>query len=166
MLLEDVLGRCRAFEARAAGVYRAFAARTRDDAPLCAMWTALARDEEAHGAALTRASRWLERPDGWHTDLSGWGEAFDEIEARLAAAESPDIGADRDRQLLAALALERTELDHIFHRLTTIMHTPGDVATDGNAHVGRLLAMAETSTTPAVQLEVALVRARMKLEPH
>ncbi len=162
MLLEDVLARCRSFEERAAAIYRAFAARTRDDASLCALWTAMARDEEAHGAVLTRAARWLDKPEGWHTDLSGWDEALDEIEARLAEAESPDVGADRDRQLLAALALERTELDRIHHRLRAVMRDARDG--EGHEHVERLLAAAEQSTTPAVQLEVALLRAHATLD--
>jgi len=164
MLLEAVLGRCRAFEARAAAVYRAFAERTGDDAAWSALWTELAREEEAHGAALTRASRWLDRTNGWHTSLSGWDEALDEIEARLAEAESPDIGANHDRQLLAALALERSELDPIYHRLTALTHAAGDTAPDRHAHVEPLVAAAERSTVPAVRLEAALLRARMLLE--
>lgn len=166
MLLEDVLGRCRAFEHRAAVIYRAFAARTRDDTALCAMWTALARDEEAHELALTRAQSWLEKPEGWHTDLSGWDEALDEIEARLAAAEAPDIGADRERQILAALALERTEMDRIHQRLRAVMHVTGHEGAGTDDHLAGLLAAAERSTTPAVQLEAALVRARLRLDGH
>jgi rubrerythrin len=164
MLLEAVLGRCRAFEARAAAVYRTFAARTRNDAAWCALWTDLAREEESHAAALTRASRWLDGADGWHTNLSGWDEALDEIEARLAEAESPDVGTDHDRQLLAALALERTELDPIYQRLTALTHAAGDTAPDRHAHVEPLVAAAERSTAPAVRLEAALLRARMMLE--
>ena len=162
MDLERVLAQCRGFEGRAAAIYRSFAARDRNDAELCALWTSLARQEDEHQRELARAASWLDRPAAWHTDLDGWEEALQEIEGRLAAAERPDIGADLDRQLIAALALERTELDTLYHRLVTLTQPP-EVPPESD-HVGPLLGVAaRRSANPAVQLEAALLRARTYL---
>jgi len=161
--LNALLARCRAFEGRAAVVYRTFAARTRNDPELCSLWTALARDEEAHARAIGRAAGWLDPTRGWHTSLDGWGDDLDEIETRLADAERPDIGADVDRQLVAALALERTELDTLYHRLLAIL-PPAERSTDPDDHTAPLLALAaHRATNPAVALEAALLQARHRL---
>jgi hypothetical protein len=160
MELERLLARCRAFEARAAAIYRTYASRTRHDPDTCAMWTALAREEEAHEHAIARAAGWLDTAQGWHTSLEGWQADLDEIEARLARAEGPDVGADVDRQLVAALALERSELDALFHRLLALMPA-ADRAHSWEDHTARLLAAAaRRSSNPAVALEAALLRAR------
>jgi rubrerythrin len=168
MDLDALLSRARDFETRAAALYRLYAARTRANPECCALWTALARDEEHHAEALTRASRWLDRSTGWHTRLDGWDEAIEEIEGRLAEASRPEIGADCDRMLVAALALERTELDTLYHRLVTLVGTGAGVE-HPEGHTQRLLAFARRSKDPAVQLEAGLLRARLYLRhtpPH
>lgn len=163
MNLDWLLARCRVLEERAAAIYRTFASRTRHDPEMCALWTALAREESLHAKALTRAAGWLDGAQGWQTRLEGWEEELDEIETRLAYAERPEIGADIDRQLVAALALERTELDTIFHRLLSILPI-GDVARSGEAHTAPLLdAAMRRATNPAVQFEATLLRAHQRL---
>jgi rubrerythrin len=163
MNLERLLVRCRAFERRAAAAYRAFAARTRHDPELCALWTGMARDEESHAEAIGRAAGWLDATERWHTNLDGWEEALDEIEARLADAESRDIGADVDRQLLAALALERTELDTLFNRLLRLL--PASERPSGlDGHTAGLLGVAaRRGTSPAVAFEATLLQAHNRL---
>jgi len=163
MHLDRLMMRSRAFEARAAAVYRTFAARTRHDPEVCALWTAMARDEEGHARALARAGGWLDPARGWHTDLDGWEDDLDDIETRLAYAERPEIGADLDRQLCAALALERTELDTLYHRVLTLV--PPIERSHGNEdHTGPLLALARRrSTHPTVAMEAALLQARNRL---
>ena len=164
MELESLLARCREYEARAARVYRTFAARTRSDAELCAVWTALAREEDEHERLLGRAAGRLDAARGWHTRLDGWDEATQEIEARLAEAERAEIGADVDRQVLAALALERTELDTLSTRLLSLVHAP-QPAPGPNEHVGRLLELAaRRSTNPTIAFESALLRAQALLD--
>jgi rubrerythrin len=163
MDLDHVLARCRAFETRAATIYRTYAARTRQDPDTCAMWTALARDEEGHARAIGRAAGWLDGTQGWRTHLEGWDEDLQEIEARLAQAESPDVGADVDRQLVAALALERTELDALFHRLLALLPA-SERPRSWHDHTDRLLATAARhAANPAVAFEAALLQARRLL---
>jgi len=163
MNLDRLLVRCRAFEGRAAAVYRTFASRTRHDPALCALWTALAREEESHAEAIGRAAGWLDPSQCWHTNLDGWEDEFDEIEARLSYAERPDIGADVDRQLVAALALERTELDTLFHRLLALMPASERPRTP-EEHTAPLLAVAaRRGANPAVAFEAALLQARQRL---
>ena len=162
MNLDRLLVRCRALEGRAAGVYRTFASRTRHDPELCAMWTALARDEETHAQAIARAGEWLDASQRWHTNLDGWDDELDEIEARLSYAERADIGADVERQLVAALALERTELDTLFHRLLALL--PARERPHADEHTKALVAMAKRhSKSPAVAMEAALLQAHQLL---
>jgi len=162
MELDRLLARCRAFEARAAAVYRGYASRTRSDPELCALWTSLARQEETHAAAIARAAAWLDPAEGWQTSLDGWTEALDEIDARLAQAERPEIGADVDRQLIAAMALERTELDTLFTRLLTLVPAPERV--EPAAHTAPLLAMAaRRAANHGVAMEAALLAAHERL---
>ena len=159
MDLEHLIARCKSFESRAAAVYRTYATRTRRDPDVCAMWTALAREEETHARAIGHAAGWLDPAKGWHTSLDGWQEDLDEIEARLAVAEAPDIGADLDRQLVAALALERSELDTLFGRLLSLMPAR-DRPRSSDEHTGPLLALAaRRSSNPAVAFEAALLQA-------
>jgi rubrerythrin len=162
MELDRLLAQCRAFEARAAAVYRGYASRTRSDPELCALWTSLARQEEAHAATIARAASWLDPVEGWHTTLDGWTEAVDEIEERLAEAENPEIGADVDRQLVAAMALERTELDTLFTRLLTLV--PARERIEPGAHTAPLLAMAaRRSANHGVAMEAVLLAAHERL---
>jgi rubrerythrin len=163
MQLDRLLARCRGLEARAAAVYRTFATRTRSDPAVCAVWTAMARDEDAHAHALARAASWLDPAQGWQTGLDGWEEDLAEIESRLADAERPEIGADLDRQLVAAMALERTELDTLYHRLLSLMPLRERLHADG--HTARLLALAaRCGDDPAVAMEAALLQARQRLQ--
>ena len=98
----------------------------------------------------------------WHTTLEGWDAELDEIEARLAYAERPEIGADVERQLVAALALERTELDTLFHRLMSLL--PAHERPHADVHTKGLLELAEHhGDSPAVAMEAALLRARQVL---
>jgi hypothetical protein len=127
------------------------------------MWTALARDEETHARAIAHAAEWLDTSERWHTNLDGWEDDLDEIEARLSYAERPDIGADVDRQLVAALALERTELDTLFHRLMRLM--PARDQPHADEHTAPLRAIAERrKSNPAVAMELALLQARQLLQ--
>jgi rubrerythrin len=160
MDLANLIARCRTYERRAAEIYRAFAARTRAEPEVCKLWTALARDEEEHALTLERAGRMLEPTDGWRVSLEGWDEAIAEIDERMEQVEDPRIGADFDRQLTAALALERTEIDHLYHRLAALTRIPVGTTDD---HLDRLLAAAERRTDPAVQIQVGMLRARMRL---
>jgi rubrerythrin len=159
MDLEHLIARCKNFETRAAAVYRTYAARTRQDPDVCAMWTALAREEETHARAIERAAGWLDPAQGWQTNLEGWQEDLDEIETRLAQAEATDVGADVDRQLVAALALERSELDALFRRLLSLMPAR-DRPRSADEHTGPLLALAaRRSSNPTVAFEAALLQA-------
>jgi rubrerythrin len=160
MDLANLIARCRAYEQRAAELYRAYAARTRSEPEACKLWTALARDEEEHARTLERAGRMLEPTDGWRVSLDGWDEALAEIDERMALAEDSRIGADFDRQLAAALGLERSEIDHLYHRLMRLSSVP---IGDREDHLERLLSVAERRTDPAVQMQVGMLRARMRL---
>ena len=111
MRLDEMLDRCRRLEERASAVYRAYAASSRTDPVLCALWTSLAREEEGHadGIALVQ-SRPASRADSL-TRLDGWTEALATVEQRLTVAERLEPGATTNRQLSAALELEMTELE-------------------------------------------------------
>jgi rubrerythrin len=160
MTLGELLGRCKLFEERAARVYRTYAARNRHDPESCALWTALARDEDSHASLLERAGSWLDPATGWHTRVDGWDEALQEITERLSEAERPDIGADLERQLVAALALERTELDTLFHRLLVLLPTV-EHQRDRDDHTAPLLALAARhAANRSVAFEAALLAAR------
>jgi rubrerythrin len=163
MDLARLIARCRSYEGRAADVYRTFAMRTRAQPETCALWTALARDEEQHARTLDRAARDLEATDAWRVTLDGWDEALAEIDERVQQAEDPRIGADLDRQLAAALALERTEIDHLYHRLADLTRTP---LGGSEGHLDRLLAAAERRSDPAVQMQAGMLRARLRLQPE
>jgi rubrerythrin len=161
MDLDHLLARCRRFEERAAAVYRAYAAHSRADPETCALWTGLARDEERHALAIARARTWLERADGWRTNLDGWEEALADIEDRVEAAERVEAAGDLDSQLVASLALERSELDSLYHRLLDVTHHDESATGD---HVAPLLAAADRrAANPGVALGAALLRARERL---
>jgi rubrerythrin len=163
MTLGELVARCRSFEERAASVYRSYAARSRHDPDSCALWTALARDEESHAALLGRAGSWLDPATGWHTSVDGWDEALQEIGERLTEAERPEIGADVDRQIVAALALERTEIDTLFHRLLVLLPA-AERPHDRDDHTAPLLALAARhAANRSVAFEAALLHARQTL---
>jgi rubrerythrin len=56
MRLDGMLKRCERLELRAATLYRAFAAASRAESELCALWTTLAREEEDHARSIALAA--------------------------------------------------------------------------------------------------------------
>jgi rubrerythrin len=164
--LYRMLDHCRALEERAAALYRAFslAARARGDPGLCALWTALAREEEEHAHTLAAARADLTVVEGWRTLVEGWDEAVRETEECLAAAERLGAGASPDEQLASALALEMTEIDTLRHALLTASNHPEARAASA-AHAERLASAAvRSSDDPRVRLEAALLLARSRLK--
>lgn len=165
MILADMLTRSRAAEEAAATLYRRWAAAARNDPRLCALWTALARDEEAHGRAIATAQRDLPVVSGWRTRVDGWRESLDTIEERLRAAErlAPDAGVEQ--QLGAALELELTEMDALRLLLLDLTGAPPPVE-DEDSHACRLADAASALTAdPGVGLQAALLRARARMRP-
>jgi rubrerythrin len=165
MELERLLDRARQLEERAAAVYRIYAASARIDPPLCALWTDLARDEEAHARSLASAKGGIATVTGRRPRVNGWEKAVDEIEERLAAAERLGPDAGTDRQLSAALALEMTELEGLRHLLLELSRCPEDEAR--GAHAERLADQAARfSQDLQVTLQAALLRARARARPR
>jgi rubrerythrin len=162
--LGTMLSRCAALEARAAALYRSWAAGAREHPELCALWTRLAREEEAHARALVEAQTDLPPVEGWRTQVTGWDEAVRAADEALSAAERLH-GAGADIQLAAALALESTELDALRQLLLAVTHH----ATGIRPPQDHVLALAEAaerlSRDPHVLLEAALLRARGRLGP-
>jgi hypothetical protein len=162
MRLDDLLDRCKRLEERAAALYRSYAAAARTDPELCALWTALAREEEehAHGIALAK----LHRPAtaGWRTRIEGWDDALNEMEERLTAAERIGSEATTDALFSAALELEMTELEALRQ---VVMAASGErSAGESPEHALRLAEAAERlSDHPQVRLQAALIRARTRL---
>ena len=162
MQLDRMLDRCRRLEERAGAVYRSYAAASRADPALCALWTALAREEEEHARSIAVARSRLDPPERWLTQLEGWEEALAEVEQRLLAAEQLGPGATINLQLSAALDLEMTELEAFRHVLLAASNQPEVDAP--SAHAARLAEAAVTlSNDPHVRLQAALLRARARL---
>ncbi len=136
MQLDAMLDRCRGLEERAATLYRNWAAAARGDMASCALWTALAREEEEHAKSLADARAHREATSGWRTRLDGWAPAIDDVERALSHAERLEPGAAPEEQLGAALELEMTELDAMRQALVTATGSgsPGSV----DAHADRL----------------------------
>jgi chromosome segregation ATPase len=163
MRLDDMLDRCRRLEERAAALYRSYAASARAELPLHALWTALAREEEEHAHSIAVARSRLEATEGWRTRVEGWREALEEVEKRLAAAESLGGEATTARHLSAALDLEMTELEALRHVLLAASGQPEDDAPA--AHAVRLAeAATRLSDDPHIRLQAALLRARARVE--
>jgi rubrerythrin len=162
MELGEMLDRCRALEERAAVLYRTFAAGARSEPRLCAMWTALAREEEEHARALLAARRRLLPIEAARTRIEGWSEVLADIEERLAAAERLAT-AGRDRQLAAALELEMTELE----ALRRLVLASSGAPVPGEPQEAHALHLAEQavrlSKDPHVDVQAALLRARARL---
>lgn len=158
-----MLERCRRLEERAAAVYRSYAAAARTDPALCALWTALAREEEEHTESLSQARTQMEPTAGGRTWLEGWDEALGAVDVCLTAAERLGADALSARQLSAALELEMTELEAIRHVLLAACPTP--YAAGPDQHAVRLADAAQRlSDDPQVRLQVALFRARTWLK--
>jgi hypothetical protein len=164
MRLEDLLDRCEGLEERAGALYRAYAAAARAEPRLCALWTALAREEDEHARSIARARARQDPSTAGYTRLDGWTEAVEEVERCLAAAESLGGSAGTAAQLAAALDLETSELEALRHALLGACgEAPGDESTE---HALRLAdAAVRLSDDPQVRLRAALLRARVQLLP-
>ena len=167
MNLEDTLDRCCGFETRSAALYVNFAASARDEPDLRALWTAMAAEEDEHLRMLTDARRHLPTIEGWTTQLSArWDKVVREVEEKLCEAKRLPGGAGADRQLLAALKLEMTEIEPLRHMLVTVSERrpPRPIAED---HALRLADAAERfSAQPEVRQQAALLRARASATPR
>jgi rubrerythrin len=162
MDLDHMLERARGLEERAAALYRRWAAISRTEPEVCAIWTALAREEEEHVRSIALAGSRIEVTAGWRTWLEGWDDAVAEVEERLAAAER--LGAEEApaRRLSAALELELTELDTLRHAILAATRTRHVDSPDD--HAVRLAEAAERlSEDPQVRLQAAVLRARSRL---
>jgi hypothetical protein len=159
----QMLDHCRSFEERAAALYRGFAASARDNPKLCALWTGLAREEEAHADSLTGLANILRPIDAQRVRLNGWAEALAEVAARLAAAEALPPGAPAARQLVAALELERTELEAARRALVAASGVAGEPEAQADHAVRLASAAAQLSDDPDVRLAAALLRAHALL---
>lgn len=157
-----MLARCRRLEERAAAVYRSFAATDRSAPPLCALWTALAREEDEHARSLITARAAHEGATG-ETQLEGWEDAIEEVQRCLTAAEDLGPGAPTDRQLAAALDLEMTELEALRYALLAAADRPEH--TEPSTHALRLAdAALKFSNDPHVGLQAALLRAQTRFK--
>lgn len=162
MDLDGMLTRAKRLEQRAAGVYRSYAAASRPDPAVCALWTSLAREEEEHAHSIDRARAHLEPTAGWRTWIDGWDQALAEVEERLATAEQLCSEATLAARLSAALELEMSELDAFRRVLLAACEAPD---ADGSIeHAVRLADAANRlSDDPQVRLQSALLRARTRL---
>ena len=163
MKLDETIDRCQRLEERAGALYRSYAAASRHDPALCALWTALAREEEAHARSIAVARAHLEPTAAWRIWIDGWEEALMDVEDRLADAE--DLGPDTatDRKLSAALELEMTELEALRHVVLVACRAPDVEPPD--AHSLQLADAAERlSDDSQVRLQAALLRARTRLK--
>ena len=156
-----MLDRCRGLEARSAALYRSFAAGACDQPDLCALWTAMAREEEEHARILDDARARLPTIDAWLTHISGgWPEVVRVVEAKLSEAELLAGGAGADQQLAAALELEMTEIEPLRQMLVAVsQHRPPRPISEN--HALRLADAAERlSADPKIRQQAALLRAR------
>lgn len=163
MDLEHLLDRSRALERRASALYRRFAAAARRHPEVCALWTRMAREEEGHADVLDEVRADVRLRGSSRTSLQGWDEAIAEVEERLLMAERLGAGATTAQHLAAALDLEMTELDGL--RLALIAAAKTAARAEQTAHAEYLADAAERLTDdPQVRLQVALVRARARMQ--
>jgi hypothetical protein len=147
-------------------LYRRFAAEARGAPRLCALWTELAREEEVHARSLAALVDRLRPIEIQHIRLEGWSDALDEVDKRLTIAEKLPPGAPLERQLVAALDLERTELEAARYALLVASGFTADEEPQVG-HAARLAsAAASLSSDPDVRLAAALLRARSFLRDH
>jgi hypothetical protein len=156
-----MLDRCCGLEGRSAALYRNFAAAALDQPELCALWTALAREEDEHASVLDAARDRLPTSEAWVTHLSGrWDEVVREVEAKLSEAERLASDAGIDQRLAAALALEMTEIEPLRQMLVAVSRRrpPRPIA---ESHALHLADAAERFTgDPHVRQQAARLRAR------
>jgi hypothetical protein len=168
--LDDMLARSRTFEEGAAALYRGWAAAARNEPKVCALWTALARDEESHARALADANAGMPMVRGWRTRIDGWGDSLAAIDERLRAAERIPPGAGIEQQLAAALELELSEMDAL--RLLLLDLTGAAPESEHpDTHACRLAdAATALSADPGIALQATLVRVRARVHgasvPH
>jgi len=158
-----MMDRCCGFEVRSAALYRNFAAGARDQPDLCALWTAMAREEDDHARIINDARRRLPTIDAWMTQLSTrWDEVVRQAEEKLSRAERLGGGAGADKQLIAALELEMTEIAPLRQMLVAVSHRhPPPPITEN--HALRLADAAERfSALPEVRRQAALLRTRAR----
>jgi rubrerythrin len=164
MQLDRMLDRCHGLEQRAAAVYRTLAAAARRQPDMCALWTELAREEEQHAASVARARARLRQSADPRISIDGWDQALAEVEERLAVAERLGASATLAEQLAAALDLEMTEVD-TFRRVALAAANASE-RDEQVPHAERLAEAAEALTDdPQVLLQVALLRARTRIQP-
>ena len=166
MDLKDTLDRCCDFETRAAALYRNFAAGASDQPDLCALWTAMAGDEDDHARLLNDTRDHLPTIEAWVTRLSGrWDEVVRDVETKLFEAERLSRGAGVDQQLAAALELEITEIEQLGQMLVAVSRRrpPRPIV---EIHALRLADAAERfSAHPHVRQLATLLRARASSAP-
>lgn len=163
MELTQMLAHCRTFEERAAALFRRFAAASRGNPELCALWTGLAREEEAHARSLAGVADTLRPIDAQRVRLDGWSEALGAVAAQLTLAESLPASAPMERQLIAALDLERTELEAARRALVAASGLPVDAEPQADHAVRLAAAAVRLSEDPEVRLAAALLRTRALL---
>ena len=156
-----MLDSCCGSETRSAALYRSFAAAARDHPDLCALWTAMAREEDDHARILNDTRRHLPTIEGWVTHLpERWDEMVREVETKLSEAELLPRDAGVDQQLAAALELEMTEIEPLRQMLVTVSRRrpPRPIA---EAHTLRLADAAERlSADPHIRQLAAQLRNR------
>jgi hypothetical protein len=163
MDVNDMLDRCCGLETRSAALYRSFATAARDQRDLCALWTAMAREEDDHARMLKDVRRHVPTGEAWVTQLSTrWDKVVREVEEKLSEAERLAGDAGADKQLVAALELEMTEIEPLRQMLVAVgrRRAPRPIVED---HALRLADAAERfSGHPEVRRQAALLRARAR----
>jgi rubrerythrin len=165
--LDDMLDRCCGLETRSAALYRSFAAAAREQPDLCALWTAMAQEEDDHARILNDTRRHLPTIEAWTTQLSTrWNKVVREVEEKLSEAERLAGGAGADKQLIAALELELTEIEPLRQMLVAVSHRR-PLRPIAENHALRLADAAERlSAQPEVRQQAALLRARARATPR
>ena len=121
MNVDDILDRCCDLETRSGALYRSFAAASRDQADLFALWTSMAREEDDHARILNDTRRRLPTIDAWTMQVSArWDKVVHEVERKLSEAERLAGDAGADQQLKAALELEMTEIEPLRQMLVAV----------------------------------------------
>jgi hypothetical protein len=162
MQLADVLEVCSRMEARAAAVYRAFAACMRAEPQVAALWEAMAAEEDQHAASIGSARFELPSTCGWRVRMDGWEESIGAITASLDRAERLPADASIDQQLAAAFDVEMSEMEALRHAALAAGRQRYDGG--GGDHLARLADVAaQRSSDPHVLMQATLARARARV---